>query len=182
MQVDLFYHASNWFLVIASLFLLFFGRKLFWLFVAVFGFILGFYYGPLLWPAQSLIIIWGIALGAGILGAILAFVAKDAAILVSGFLAGVSLTHNMLILIHFPPSRLNWILLIICGILMAWLLFTIFDYVLIFLSSFFGAYTLARILNFLPRFALLIFFVLFFVGIVFQLKIFINEKKTNDEK
>jgi hypothetical protein len=166
----------NIFAFIACIILLFWGRKLFWLFVASMGFLLGFYYAPLFFPTQSLFLIWVISMIAGILGAILAVFAKDAAIIISGFVAGLYITYTILFLIHFPHSQLNWILLILGGGVTAWLLFNIFDYVLIFLSAFVGAYTLVKIFNIFPQFSLIIFFIFFCVGIVFQMKVYLSKK------
>ena len=76
------------FSMILGILLLFFGRRLFWLFVGVAGFIAGLTLVPQLISGQSELTILLIAIVAGIIGAILAIMLEGLAILIAGFLAG----------------------------------------------------------------------------------------------
>ncbi len=72
------------------------GRKLFWLFVACIGFIIGFEYGGNLTGIKDQWIILSIAFGTGILGALLAIFLQGVAVSVAGFLIGGYAAINFL--------------------------------------------------------------------------------------
>ena len=68
--------------------LLLFGRRAFWIFVAVAGFIAGLTFATLYMHGQSELVILLIAIVAGVIGAVLAIMLEWLAILIAGFLAG----------------------------------------------------------------------------------------------
>jgi hypothetical protein len=82
------------FSMILGIFLLFFGRRLFWLFVGVAGFIAGLTLVPQIISGQSELVILLIAIIAGIIGAFLAIMLEGFAILIAGFLADVYFEDN----------------------------------------------------------------------------------------
>jgi len=74
--------------LIVGVALLFFGRKLFWLFVAAIGFAAGVEIASQVTHNPSPIFVLVIALGVGVLGAILSIVIQKFAIAAAGFIAG----------------------------------------------------------------------------------------------
>ncbi len=80
-------HYSLVFLVLGLLLLLL-GRRLFWLFVAVAGFVVGVQAAPYILPHQSELFLLGIALVLGVIGALLAIFLQKVAIALGGFVAG----------------------------------------------------------------------------------------------
>jgi Domain of unknown function (DUF4203) len=126
--------------VIVGLALLILGKKLFWLFVGAIGFIsvsntAAIHFNGL--PDWQILIIAAVA---GLLGALLAIFFQKIVILLVGFYAGgylvVSLSDTLSIA---PPAALPWALFVIGGLLGALLLYLLFDWTLIVLSSLAGA-------------------------------------------
>src|SRR6516225_10094390 len=78
----------EWINVLAGLAVLFFGRRLFWLFVGCVGFIVGFELAGNALAGQSEWLILVIALGVGLLGAIASVFLQRIFIVVAGFFAG----------------------------------------------------------------------------------------------
>ncbi len=74
--------------IAAGAVLLLTGRRLFWLFVAITGFFVGAEVAGDLFANQSQWIVWILALGAGIIGAVLAMLLQRVAFAVAGFYAG----------------------------------------------------------------------------------------------
>ena len=77
--------------------LLLFGRKLYWLFVAVAGFLAGTEAARLLLNQEPQWLQLSVALGAGVIGALLAMLAQRLAFGLAGFLAG---SYLSLVLMH----------------------------------------------------------------------------------
>src|ERR1700676_4910126 len=91
--------------VIVGAAILLFGRKLFWLFVAALGFAVGveiatyFMHDPPVWMTLM------IALGLGILGALLAILLQKLAVAVAGFVAGGRLASALLAAFFFDYAH-----------------------------------------------------------------------------
>jgi hypothetical protein len=154
--------------------LLLLGRRLFWLFVGVAGFLVGmeiaqrFVAGP---QGMKLLI----AIAAGILGAVIAIFLQKAAIAIAGFVIGGYITVELLRASALFPKALAGIQgtafsvpYIIGGIIGAVLLFVLFDWGLIVLSSLSGASLIVHSVTFQSRALPLLFAVLVVVGIVVQ--------------
>ncbi len=77
--------------IILGLILLVAGRKLFWLFVAIAGFLVGMEFADLIMAHQPQWLRLLVALGAGGLGAFLAMVAQRVAFAIAGFYGGAYL-------------------------------------------------------------------------------------------
>ncbi len=75
--------------IIIGLVLLMLGRKLFWAFVAFSGFMVGIQFSEMLMPYYSQWIQVAVALGVGIVGALLAILVQRIAFVLAGFLAGL---------------------------------------------------------------------------------------------
>jgi hypothetical protein len=156
--------------------LLLLGRRLFWLFVGAAGFLVGmeiaqrFVSGP---QGMKLLI----AIAAGILGAVIDIFLQKAAIAIAGFVIGGYITVELLRASALFPKALAGIQgtafsvpYIIGGIIGALLLFVLFDWGLIVLSSLSGASLIVHSIN-LQRHALaLLFAVLAVIGILVQAK------------
>ena len=154
--------------------LLILGRKLFWLFVGVAGFLVGmeiaerFVAGP---EGMKLLI----AIAAGILGAVIAIFLQKAAIAIAGFVIGGYVAVELLRASALSPKALAGIHgtavsipYIIGGIIGAVLLFMLFDWGLIVLSSLSGASLIVRSSTFQSHALPLLFAVLVVVGILVQ--------------
>jgi hypothetical protein len=157
--------------------LLILGRKLFWLFVGAAGFLVGmeiagrFVAGP---EGIKLLI----AIAAGILGAVIAIFLQKAAIAIAGFVIGGYVTVELLRASALFPKSLAGIQgtavsvpYIIGGIIGAVLLFILFDWGLIVLSSLSGASLIVHSINFQSHALPLLFAVLVVVGILVQAQI-----------
>jgi Domain of unknown function (DUF4203) len=154
--------------VIVGTAILLFGRKLFWLFVAALGFAVGveiaayFMHDPPVW--MTLVI----ALGLGILGALLAILLQKLAIAVAGFVAGGRLASALLAAFFVDYSHYRGITFVIGGILGALLLLALFDWVLILLSSVEGAHLIGSGIVLPQSGAVILFCALVVIGVVVQ--------------
>lgn len=151
--------------------LLIVGRRLFWLFVAGVGFIIGLSLAPRLWPGQSEEVKLILALGLALLGALLALFVQKAAIGVVGFCAGGWLALWLLRMLVGDAGSLQWLVLIGGGIIGVVLLSAIFEWGLVLLSTLIGAGLLTDALARLwPAFPapLAAFLILFGVGALIQ--------------
>jgi hypothetical protein len=114
------------------------GRRLYWLFVGVIGFVVGLSLGTQLFKTESELLILVIALTAGILGAALAVLFQRLAIAVAGFMAGGYLITALFKSFGFSVVMPSWLVFLIGGILGAILVLVLFDWALILLSSLTG--------------------------------------------
>ncbi len=125
--------------VVVGLVLLLFGRRLFWLFVGVIGFMAGWYFVMGSWnhaPSGTQLLL---AVGAGILGIILALVAQKIAVALAGFAVGWSAVAWLLgwQAMMLKPGQI--LVLAVAGVVAAVLAVVVFDFALIFYSSLAGA-------------------------------------------
>jgi hypothetical protein len=126
--------------ILVGLALLILGKKLFWLFVGAIGFIgasdaAATHFSGL--PDWQILII---SLAAGLLGVLLALFFQKLAILLVGFYAGGYLAVSLFSTLNMaPPPALPWAPFVIGGLLGAVLLYLLFDWTLIALSSLAGA-------------------------------------------
>ena len=128
-----------WFRILSGIALLVVGRKLFWLFVGVIGFIWGVRIASHFFPGQPEWMILAIALMAGIFGALLALFLQWLAIGLAGFSVGAYIVLRLLHISGWRTSGIEWVLLLIGGVLGALLIILLFDWALIILSSLAGA-------------------------------------------
>lgn len=115
------------------------GRRLFWLFVAAIGFVAGLRFANQLLTDQPAWV--GILLGVivGLVGAGLAVLFQQFAIGVAGFLAGAYVLSTVLEIFGLEGSTWTLVALLAGGIAGAVLMFALFDWALILLSSIAGA-------------------------------------------
>lgn len=154
--------------ILLGLSVLFLGRKLFWLFVGVVGFIAGAMLADLFFRGYSPWLAFIVAAVCGVVGALLAVLLQRVSIALSGFLAGgyvsVVMTHNW----GWRTDVHPWVPFVIGGILGALLLSIIFDPVLIVLSSVVGAVLIVQPLGMTPKHTALLFVFLAAAGMIVQ--------------
>jgi hypothetical protein len=144
------------------------GRRIYWFFVAVAGFILGMSLGTIIFHGQPEILVLGLALFLGVLGAILSRWMQRWALIIAGFLAGGYITLFCLRMIFVFPQQLSWLPYLIGGLVGAVMINTIFDWALIIISSSAGAALVVEALGMKPEAALPLFVLLLVMGLVVQ--------------
>jgi hypothetical protein len=122
-----------WINILIGLILLFAGRKLFWLFVACIGFASGYHYVQQIWAVHSPVLVLILSIAAGALGAIIAIFFQKAAIIIAGFAAGGYIVLSLYNQFAGLSAQTAWLPYIIGGIVGAVILFSVFDWSLIFL-------------------------------------------------
>lgn len=154
--------------LILGISLLFFGRRLFWLFVAVAGFIAGITLAPQLISSQSELVILFIAIIFGIIGAFLAIFLEGIAILIAGFLAGGYLMTTLVASLGVSVSADPSMSYIIGGIIGLLLVAVFFGWAIIILSALLGAQIIMPALHVSESIHWGVFLVLVVVGIAVQ--------------
>ena len=144
------------------------GRKLFWLFVGFIGFAVGFQYASSIWNIQSQLLLIGLATLTGIMGAVVAVFFQKIAVGLAGFAGGGYITLNLINLLGVSVDHLIWLPYLIGGIMGAMLMFFIFDWALIFISSLAGAFVIIQALSLNPRMELGLYAALVLFGLVIQ--------------
>lgn len=143
------------------------GRKLFWLFVGVAGFITGMQLATRLWQGLDVLaILVGFAVGA--IFALLAIFLQTIAIGAAGFLAGGYILTTVAGIFGANGDTFSWIVYLVGGILGVILVIFLFDWALITLSSLAGAALVIQ--AFFPRGAVggALFVILFLSGVLLQ--------------
>jgi hypothetical protein len=154
--------------VLIGVVILFFGRKLFWLCVAAVGFAVGVEIAPLLVNDPSSLLALVIALVCGVLGAFLALFLQKVAIAVLGFLAGGKLAAAIAAAFFVHHAQYSTIIFVVGGIIGAILLLALFNWALIVVSSFIGAYLIQSAIVLPPTGSTLVFVALAIIGIIVQ--------------
>lgn len=148
--------------------ILFFGRRLFWLFVAAIGFAAGVEIAPHLVQQPTPVLALSFALVLGFVGALLALFLQKVAIGIAGFLAGGKLATAIASAFLVQSANYLTITFIVGGIIGALLLVVLFDWALIILSSVVGAYLIGNVIPLPLSGAAILFVLLVIVGILIQ--------------
>jgi hypothetical protein len=167
----------NWLNIIIGLLLLFTGRGLFWLFVACVGFASGYHYAHQIWAIHSPLTVLIISLAAGALGAIIAIFFQKVAIVIAGFAAGGYVVLSLFGQFVELPAQMTWLPYIIGGIIGAVILYLVFDWALIVLSTLTGATLIVQMVAFTPLIEIALFLALVIAGMAFQAKIMTGERR-----
>jgi hypothetical protein len=154
--------------VLIGVVILFFGRKLFWLCVAAVGFAAGVEIAPHWFHEPSPVLAMIIALVFGLVGALLALFLQKIAIAVLGFLAGGKLASAIAAAFFVHYAQYSTIIFVAGGIIGAILLLALFDWALIVVSSFIGAYLIQSAIVLPPTGSTLVFVGLAIIGILVQ--------------
>src|SRR5215470_5912392 len=156
------------FRILAGVLLLILGRQLFWLFVAVLGFVVGMDWAARLFPDAGGLMQLLVAVAVGILGAVLAAVFYQLAIAVAGFLAGGQLGVELFTVMSPSSDQAVWLVFLIAGVIGAVVLVIIFDWALILMSSLLGASLVAQEVAGRSGSSGVLFIVLAIVGVIVQ--------------
>jgi hypothetical protein len=158
-------------MLVLGIILLLFGRRAFWLFVAVAGFIAGITFVTQFMSGQPELVLLLIAIIAGIIGAFLGIVLEWVAILIAGFLAGGYLATTLVTSIGLTLSVGYGVIYIIGGVIGLILVAALFDWAIILLSVLLGAEMIMPFLSISAPAYWLVFLGLLIVGIVVQVGI-----------
>jgi hypothetical protein len=145
---------------------LLFGRKLYWLFVAIAGFLFVFEATESALSGHAALIQYTIAIIAGGIGALFAIVLQRVGFAVAGFFAGGYFVALLLRHAGIPGDPLVWV--VIGGVAGAVIAAFTMDWALIVLSSIVGAAAIADALQLEAALQTVVFGVLVVVGIVVQ--------------
>ncbi len=163
-------------LLIAGILLLLLGRKLFWLSVAVIGFVVGAELAAQLFPEQSEVIKLAVEIGIGLIGALLAIFVQEITIGIAGFLLGGELGMLLARALAFYNPHYWWVVFLAAGIVGAILMVSFFDWALIILSSLAGAHLIMDAVNISRTEKMAGFAVLTMIGILVQASILRRRK------
>jgi hypothetical protein len=140
--------------------LLLLGRKLFWLFVGVVGFLSGTQLASPFLPADSRIGVLAIALALGLLGAVLAIFVQHFVVILAGFLAGGHLIISVLTRYNWNGEPYVWWLALLGGVLGGILALMLLDWALIIFSSLIGSNLVSQALPLEPAATVVIMIIL----------------------
>jgi Domain of unknown function (DUF4203) len=158
--------------ILAGLALLFFGRKLFWLFVGVIGFLAGMEFGAEIVKGQPQGMILLLSIGIGLLAAFLAIFLQRLVVAVAGGLAGGMLAMRIAVMLGASTESLQWIVFLAGALLAAILVSAVFDWALIGLSALVGASLVSEALPFDQAAQFIGIVVLFVLGLLVQTRMF----------
>lgn len=157
---------------VSGLISLLFGRRFFWLFLAIVGFIGGFFVGASLFPNAGTLVHILLGLILGVVGALLSQVAPVVIAAIVGFFAGGAALVALANTISDPSRAIALLILIVGGALSAYLVTKAFNSAIVVISSISGAAALSSLgtehLNLGGTIHFIIFLVLFVIGILFQ--------------
>ncbi len=162
--------------LVAGAVLLTLGRKLFWLFVAAIGFETGAFIATRLLHSESDVLVFVIAIVAGIVGALLALFIENIVVTLAGFLAGGYLLVRLLDFLRLSPGQLDWLVYLIGGVIGAALAIIVLDWALIILSSLSGAVVITTAVLRGFQIELIAIVILFIVGVAIQFGIWQSER------
>jgi hypothetical protein len=168
--------------ILIGIILLTLGRKLFWLFVGFIGFAVGFHYAASVWNPQSQLLMIGLAGLTGIIGAVVAVFFQKIAVGLAGFAGGGYITLNLINLLGVRLDQLIWLPYLIGGIIGMLLLFFIFDWALILISSLVGASMIIQALSLNPRLEFGLYLALVISGIVIQTVLYRKSAPLKDKQ
>jgi hypothetical protein len=156
--------------VLLGLALLLAGRKLFWVFMGVVGFIAGYGAAMMLLTDQTGWTPVLIALGSGILGIVIARLLQKLAVVAAGFIAGAYIGYFVVHDLGWAAAIAPWVLALICGVAGAVFLSLLFDWALIMLTSLAGAAIVAQAPDVSSLARSLLFLCLLGIGLIIQIR------------
>jgi hypothetical protein len=166
--------------VLLGIVLLAAGKKLYWLLVAVVGFVVGLALATQYVQSDPPWLIYVVALVAGILGAVFGLFVQKLAIALVGFLVGGFGASYVAGLLNIT-APFNWMAFIGGGIVGLLLVASVFDWSIYILSSWAGATLITRTvtggIGMSESLGLVVFFTLFVLGMVLQAGLFKEKPK-----
>jgi Domain of unknown function (DUF4203) len=158
--------------------LLFFGRRLFWLFVAALGFAIGLELAPYLSQNPPLWLSLLLSIGLGLIGALLAVMLQKLAIGIAGFLVGGRVAVAIAAAFWVNHAHYSIVTFILGGIIGALLLVALFDWALIIFSAIEGARLIADTVHLPSTGTTVLVVALALFGIVVQAAMFRRGRRT----
>lgn len=153
------------------------GKKLYWLFVAVVGFVVGLALATRFITLPQPWMVYLVALGAGVIGAVLATFLQHLAIALVGFIVGGYGALYLSTLLGKGAQPFNWMAFIIGGIVGLFLVASVFNWALYLLSAWAGATLVTEAIGLQAQLGLILFFVLFVLGMIIQAGLFRDQPK-----
>jgi hypothetical protein len=152
--------------IISGLIFLTLGRRLFWLFIALMGFLIGMQLAGLIFLDQPYWLILLVALGAGLLGALIAVFAQRIAFALAAFIAGsyFAVVAAQFFGVYSAPEFFFFV----GGIAGALLSVLFMDWTIIALSCFVGAGVIVDVLGLGQMPSIIVFTVLAVAGFFIQ--------------
>lgn len=157
--------------IIAGVVLLLFGRKLFWLFLGIAGFLIGMKIAPMFFGDEPRWIQLSIAVGTGCLGAIVAILAQRLAFALGGFFAGMYLALGVGHFFALADANTTLFMALGGGIIGAIIATLIMDTAITLLVCLVGAGAIVGEFQLGPAMHILVFLLLTGAGFVFQEKL-----------
>ncbi|MFQ5801574.1 MAG: DUF4203 domain-containing protein [Candidatus Methylomirabilales bacterium] len=154
---------------ICGLILLVCGRKLFWLFVAIMGFLVGMEFTGVMLADRPQWVLLLVALGTGVLGALLAVFAERVAFVLGGFFAGSYLA--LIVADSFGGGGHSMVLFAVGGVIGSVFAALIIDWAIIVLSCLVGAAAIVQALDLGQTLSAIVFMVLVSGGTFFQARL-----------
>lgn len=157
------------------------GKRLYWLFVAVVGFVIGMMVATTYVQLTPPWLVYLVAIGVGVVGAVIATFLQKLAIAIVGFIVGGAGAMYLTGLFGVTSQATNYMVFIIGGIVGLLLVASMFNWALYILSSWAGS-TLAtqavtKGISVNSQVGLIIFFGLFVLGMIIQAGLFREQPK-----
>lgn len=148
------------------------GRRLYWLFVAGAGFVLGYYAARQILQIQNDWLALGIGVAVGLFGASLVTTLQKGVLTVAGFLAGAGGTLALSNLLKLDLGPYWWVICLVVGALGVLLLQAAFEVALVLLSSYAGATlvmnNIGNFINIDSSLMFIVFLALVIIGVIIQ--------------
>lgn len=167
-MTDLSFTLSSIMMLLVGAAALLFGRRLFWLFTAISGFAISFSLVNELFVSRPEWVVLIMALFVGLIGALLALYVPYAIAAVAAFFAGGYAFVSMVRLVEINSPTVEWIVAIIGGIIGAMLVLALFDWAIVILAASTGASILVPLFGITGGVGLLLYLILWGIGIGFQ--------------
>jgi len=155
--------------IVLGLIVLTLGRKIFWLSVAIVGFLVGMEFTDMLLADQPTWVLLAGGLAAGLIGALLAVFAQRVAFGLAGFFGGAYLT--VIVAPSLGAGDTSVILPIVGGVIGALVAVLLMDWAIIVLSCLVGAGAIVAQLQLSTQVSAIAFAALVIIGIVIQAKL-----------
>lgn len=153
------------------------GKKLYWLFVGVIGFVIGLTLANQYVQLTPWWLVYIVALGAGILGAVLGVFLQHLAIAIVGFIVGGYGAVQVAGLVGINALPNQYMAFIIGGIVGLLLVASVFNWALYLLSAWAGASLVTGAIGLQATVGLVMFFALFVLGVIIQAGLFRDQPK-----
>lgn len=153
------------------------GKKLYWLFVAVVGFVIGLVLATQYIHLNPPWLVYLAALGAGVIGALLGTFLQRLAIALVGFIVGGYGAFYLAGLLGINAEPSTWMAFIIGGIVGLFLVASLFDWALYLLSSWAGATLVTEAIGLTAVVGMVVFFALFVLGMIIQVGLYRDRPK-----